>query len=215
MYEVQIIPESYPGFVEIVVAVELPTSTPLPTVVRLPLPDGAEVTWSGEIMGGDPENDTVRAHRLVPGSAEGTSVEFTLENTRTAQYEAVHVPIAINDGLVSADVSWHQSEPAGGVEFTVRVPPGAFDVRTEPSFAGAPLANSAGEKLYKLPLVEVAAGDTTTVVVSYRRGGEDPAETAVGTGLGRLELAGLLGALGVAALVVLALVLRRQRRSSG
>ncbi len=203
--EVQLWPGGEPGYTLFIVTGHIPEDVDLPVTVRLPLPEGSRVIWSGEILGGpvaeDPERESAAVD--VPG---GRALEITVESTRTVQYEAVGPPLAIVDGLTTTVFDWVQSVPAGEVSFSVRLPPTAEEVRLDPEAPGPPRVNEAGEKLYTLWPVTLAEGQEFTVTAAYGRAGAGTDGSPARPGV----LPVLLGLLGVA-LVVLMIVLFKQK----
>lgn len=211
-YDVQVWPDGEPGYLLLIAAVEVPTSTPLPATVRMAAPEGAEIVWTGEIMSGGPEGDVRRDFRVVAGSLEGTSVEFTLTQSRQAQYEAVLGPLPVSGGSVRSSVRWRQTEPASTLQFSVRLPANISDVAITPQPVGEVQRSPEGETLYTLPLIESPTRESA-VSVAYRQGGAVPDG---GTGDGTLRTGtvfGLLLALLAVAATALVVALRRQRSS--
>jgi len=196
--EVQIWPGGEMGYTLFIVTGHIPEDTPLPATVRLPLPPGAEVVWSGEILGGPVADDPERAVTQVEGVG-GPALEITAEETRTVQYEAVGPALSVVDGLTTSVFEWVQTAPTGDVTFSVRVPASAGTVSIEPMPVGDPRVNQAGERLYTLRPAVLSVGDTFTVTTAY---GPQGAGDRGDTGFPLLPvLLGLLAA-AVAALVI-------------
>ncbi len=212
-YELQVWPEAEPGRVLLIVTVELTESVPLPVRVRIPLAPDSEILWTGEITGGIAEQDIRRDYRLVASSIEGTSVEFVLAQSRTAQYEALQGRV-VQDGLASSsEAVWVQAEPASSMRLTVRVPAGATEVETDPSYRGSPAVNPEGEQLFALPDPGLEPGEETTISVRYERGtGRGTSGSTGGPGAG--QIVGVIAALLIVLVGVLVLVVRRERRQT-
>lgn len=212
VYDVQIWPDAdpaEPGMVVLIAGVRLPTATPLPAKVRIPLPEGAEVTWAGEILGPDPSGDISREITMVAGTG-GPSVEFTVSRSRDAQVESLWVPVSAEGDRLSASVRWVQTEPADAVHFSVRMPPGAAQVRIEPPPPRAPEQNLQGERLYTLASKPLKPGEAHTIALSYVPDAAGDARTAAG-GPSREVLVAVLGGAVVLLVLLIAVVLRRER----
>ncbi|MDZ4180358.1 MAG: hypothetical protein U1E29_14185 [Coriobacteriia bacterium] len=202
--QIQLMPEAEPGTSVLIVGVDLPEGTPLPATVRLPLPEGAEVFWAGELTGLGPEDDILREFTIVEGIG-GQAVEFTVEETLTVQYDALYGTMGINDGDISTTLRWLQTVPTGEVSIGVRIPPRSEQVRLDPAAPGPPISNSAGESLYTLRPVNLEPDSEFVVSVTYRRAGSSPAQQ------GSPLVPILLGLL-AAAVLALMFALRMQAR---
>jgi len=164
--EVQIWPDGQPGYTLLIVTMELAEDVELPADVALPLPDGAQVIWAGEIMGGGPESDIQVTPEIVDGEA-GPAVKMTLQTARTAQYEAVYTPLVENGDEISTSLDWFQSVPSESVFFSVRIPPNTGTVRMTPPESGIPQTNEFGERLFTVAPLAIPVGEHFTVDVSY------------------------------------------------
>lgn len=207
-YEVQFWPEGDVASSVLIVSITLPEGTALPTTVRLPLPVGAQVTWAGEIMGGAIDNDILRPHQFVQGVG-GQSVEMTLEQTLTAQYDASYLPVDANGGDYSIALDWTQSEPSDSTDFSVRLPGTVADIEIDPATVGGPQVNTGGERLYSLSPISLEPGENQVLSVAYAR-----PELGGGTSDGSTVLPWLLGALALAIIVLVLAIARRNRMSS-
>lgn len=205
--QVQLLLDGEPGKVLAITSIRLPQDTKLPAMVRVPMPEGAEVIWAGEVLGGDPSVDPARPYRIVKGEG-GDVLEMTLENSRNAQVES-NVALVDREGdSASAEVLWVQSATAPATQFSVRFPPASSKHQTTPKYTGAPERNDAGETLYILPEVKLALGEKYPVKATYVLNAELPQPKAAANPSVILYL--LLGAL-VAAVAVLVLAVSRQR----
>jgi hypothetical protein len=204
-YAVQFWPEGDPARSILIVSVTLPEDTPLPATVRLPLPSGAQVTWAGEIIGADIENDILRPHTFVDGTG-GQSIEITLEQTLTAQYDANYIPIEVNGGDYSVTLDWVQTEPAEATDFAVRLPGTITDIVIDPPPVGDPQVNVNGERLYTLSPMTLSPGDRQPVRVEYTR-----PELAGSGGTGGV-LPWLLGILAIAVVALVAAIVLNNRK---
>ncbi|MDZ4064339.1 MAG: hypothetical protein U1E22_06675 [Coriobacteriia bacterium] len=180
---------------------------PLPATVRLPIPEGSTVYWSGEIFGGDVAGDIGRQFRVVPGEG-GDSAEITLEETRTAQIDVTYKQLDIRRGKYSLVLDWVQTEPCKDVSFSVRIPGSVTGLTLEPDAPGSPQTNVMGERLYTLTPVALKPGEKFPVKVTYSR-----PELAKSTPPATIILWVISGLL-VVAIGALAVVIVRQRRGS-
>jgi hypothetical protein len=208
-YAVQFWPEGDPQGSILIVSLTLPEGTPLPATVRLPLPAGAQITWAGEIIGGDISNDILRPHTFVEG-AGGQSIELTLEETLSAQYDASYVPLEVSGGDYDITLDWVQTEPAEATDFAVRLPGTVTDISLDPVPVGDPQTNPAGERLYTLSPVTLAPGQAQTVRVSYSR----PELAGSGSGVEGI-MPWLLAALAAAVIALAAAIVVSRRKKSG
>ncbi|MDF1542630.1 MAG: hypothetical protein RQ731_00145 [Anaerosomatales bacterium] len=205
--EVQVWPGGELGSTLFIVTGHIPEGTPLPAMVRLPLPAGSEVVWSGEILGGPVGEDPQREHTIVEATG-GQALEMTAESTRTVQYEAVGPALSVIDGMTTSVFEWVQTVPTGDVVFSVRIPASAGSVEIDPMPVGSPRTNDAGERLYTLRPAVLSEGQSFTVTAAF-----GPPGAGGSNGSGFPLLWGLVGALVVAA-AALPLVVARQRRMS-
>lgn len=166
--EVQLWPEGEPGVSVVIAAVRLPESVQLPATVRIPVPPDAVVTWAGEISGGGVESDIQRTHKIVE-TEFGQAVEFTVEQTRTVQYDATYRVMDVSGDRYSVTMDWVQSVPSKDVAFGILVPAGVDEVEVSPDPPGTPARNMLGESLYSLTPLQLAPGESTSVSVSYRK----------------------------------------------
>lgn len=205
-YQVQFLPVGQTGASEVIVNTVLSPQDSLPATVTVPLPAGAQVLWSGEILGGDPANDPFRQPSIVP-TAGALAAVFRLEQKPIAQVEASVGSPKVRGSKVSSTLPWVNTGEDGTYTFSVVVEAGATDVKITPQPVGEPQRNAKGETLYVLAPVRLAAGQRFDVTVSYERGGASGA--ASGSGTSPILVVALAG-LGLA-VVALVLVLRRER----
>lgn len=204
--EVQIWPGGQPGSTLLIVTGHIPQGAALPATVRLPLPDGTEVVWAGEILGGPVAEDPARAW-IVVDAGGGRALELTAEATRTVQYEAVAGPLTTAGGATTSVFVWSQSVDTGDVVFSVRVPAGVGEVSIDPMPVGDPLVNEAGESLYTLSPVMLTAGDSFTVTTTYGSSSDE-----AGSVFDSPLLPVLLGVLAFAVLALVLAVARGRKR---
>jgi hypothetical protein len=204
--EVQVWPGGEMGYTLLIVTGHIPEDTPLPATVRLPLPEGAEVVWAGEILGGAVADDPAREFTVVEVE-NGQALEMTAESTRTVQYEAVGPALSVVDGMTTSVFEWVQTVPTGDVVFSVRIPASAGTVEIDPIPVGSPRVNDAGERLYTLRPAVLAEGQTFTVTSAF-----GPLGAGGSTGSEFPLVWVLLGFLALAVAALL-LVIARQRRT--
>jgi hypothetical protein len=208
-YQVQFAPVGQTGPSDVIVNVVLSPETSLPATVTVPLPAGAQVLWSGEILGGDPANDPFHQPSVVP-TAGALAAVFRLEQKPIAQVEATVGSPRVRGSKVFATLAWVNTGEEGPYTFSVVIEPGARDVKIAPQPVGQPERNAKGESLYVLSPVRLAAGQRFQVTVEYERGGASGSGASGGAGPVLIAaIAGLV--LAVAALVV---VVRRERARS-
>lgn len=201
---VQLWPAEENGMTAALVAIEVPDSTKLPAIVRIPVMPGTTVQWAGEILGGDPNQDPERAYTLKNGIG-GTFVEFTLTKSHRAQVDSLGLPLAVKGATTSLNATWVQTVNSPKTTITVRIPAGAFQVKIKPDPAGDPTANSNGQSLYTLNANSFKIGQKQNIAVSYS------SEPPSGLGLSMMPLLIGLGSALVVAVIVLFVVVGRQR----
>lgn len=197
--EVQVWPGGETGYTLFIVTGLVPEDVPLPATVRLPLPEGAELLWSGEILGDSVSGDVERPATVVQAQG-GSAVELTAEATRTVQYEAVGMPLTVDGDFTTSVFEWLQTAPTGEISFSVRVPTAAAAVRIDPDPVGSPRVNAAGERLYAMRPAVLQVGETFSITTQYGAQGavdgvqERPALLTILLGLLAAALLALAGA---------------------
>jgi len=209
-YQVQYSPVGTTGNSQMIVNVILSDDTPLPAVVEVPIPAGAQVLWAGEILGGDPALDPARETSVTPVTG-GQLVTFTLSEVRIAQVEADLARASIDGSRVSATMAWTNTAEPAPVLASIRLPADAGDVTIQPRPIGEPQFNDVGESLYTLPVRQMANGDVYEATVTYRTGiASERGDSSV-----LLVVVGVLLVLAVVTLVVLVGRDRSRRARSG
>jgi len=202
--EVQIWPQD--GQTIVISSVELPASTKLPVIVRIPVVPGAKVEWAGEIVGTDASSDIARDYKLVDGVG-GQYAEFYLTTSHRGQLDTVASTMTVSGTTLSSEVNWVQSIASPSTTFSVRLPATASEVSIKPAPEGEPADNGQGELLYSLPSKTLAAGEKALVTLSYNTvpaPASDPASKSANT------IAIVLGVALVVAIVVLVVAMRRR-----
>lgn len=203
--DVQLWPEDVKGSTTLVVVAVVPTSAPLPAAVSIPLPAGANITWAGEILGTGSD-----VQRQPEFSKSRDAVTITTQKSRLVQYEAQYKPSVDRGGRRFAEVDWVQSVPSHQVTFAFRLPALATGAKTTPKAVGDPAVNNAGDKLYTLPVQDLAVGKGSKVAVDYVPPLPDLGlQAQQGPDILMISLFSAVGLV----LVVLAVVVVRSRRS--
>lgn len=195
--EVQVWPGADASETVVIVSATLPDSVKLPARVRIPMPEGSDLSWAGEVLGGDPTADPSREASSHAGTG-GKYVEFELSKSHQGQVEFTGLPLKINGDIVSAAITWVQTSDASETAFSVKMPSYATHVKIEPSTIGEPKTNNSGESLYSLPTEQLEPGGKVKVSVSYST---DPSG---GKGSTTLDARTILIVLGVALVLAIA-----------
>ena len=196
----------------VIVALDVPGSVKLPTVVRLPFPPGAQVQWAGEILGGDPAADPARPYKVFTNADGGKYAQFTLTKSRRAQIDTAGLLLNVKGTQFSGTVDWIQSVDASLTTLSVRVPPNAANVSISPPPAGAPDRNATGEALYTLAPMTLAQGKKQRITFSYVI--KAPGAVAQGGSRATGLIVGLGVALGVAIVMLLVLLMRNRQATN-
>jgi len=197
---------------EIIISAQLATGTPLPATVRIPLPAGARLSWSGEIAGRGGAGDIQRTGSVENGTG-GQVVVVRLEKFREAQIEALYTAPKVTGDRLTSILDWVQSAPAGRVVFIIRMAPGTSDIVIDPAPVGVPQGDAATGREYTLPLRTLPVGGTARITVAYTLiVGSAPA-VAGASGTSGLLIGVLLVALALAAVAFVIVALRSRRAS--
>lgn len=212
LLDTQVWPGGEMGQTVVICSVNLPQGTKLPATVRIPIPDGGEAVWVGEIVGANVNTDPQRAFLTKQGTG-GKYIEFEMSQSLQGQVELVGWPLTAESGRIKTAVTWVQSVPSSGTAFSARVPAGVTKVEVDPRPTDDPEKNLDGEALYPLPALQMKPGEKQEISVSYAaQTTADPAGPFADQPL----MPWLLGALGVAVLALLAvLAVGRSRRPVG
>ncbi|HET6497525.1 MAG TPA: hypothetical protein VFH17_00520 [Coriobacteriia bacterium] len=150
----------------LLVAGELPLETPLPAEIVLPVPEGAVVSWSGEILGGPVENDPAVEARLEERNGIKVAA-FTLSVSRIGQVE-VTFPGAVSPGeggSVAGGFRLVAPVDIQTVRMAVAVPP-TYEVTDLPE--GALVSTGPqGDIYYYVETPAVATGDPIEHSIQY------------------------------------------------
>ena len=175
----------------------------------MPLPTGAVLLWSGEILGGDVDADPSRVASVTP-TADGLVVEFTLEKVRVAQVEAQWSAPTVSGNKVTSELEWVNTTDAGTYTFAIRLPAGATNVKITPSVEGEANTNAAGETLRTLTPVRLEKGAKFPIKIAFKTGG------TTGGGIANMPpvLIAVVAALALAILALIVVIVRQSSRRS-
>lgn len=181
---------------------------PLPATVSVPVPAGATLLWSGEVLGGASSDDPARdVTKETVGDMDVYTM--TLEQAYTAQLELQLPGTAVSGSRYSAAFTWTNPGEEAPVSAAVVIPAGASDVEISPDVAGEPNANEAGETLYPLAGLRLAQGKSVKIEAAWSTGGagtDDAGDRAA-------TLPVLLGLLVLAVVVLVTVVVRDRTRA--
>jgi hypothetical protein len=162
------------------VAGQLPEGTQLPAEIALPVPEGAVVEWSGEILGTEVEND-IPAEARIEQRDGANVVVFTLTQSLTGQAE-VSYPNAVDpvDGYAYVG-GYNLVAPvdAEAVRMAVALPPGGQPASLPEGTLSA--QGPQGYTYYYQELNGVSAGDPLILAIQFGLEAVQPA-TGAGTG---------------------------------
>lgn len=203
-YQIQFTPVAEGGASQMIVTAVLPPDESLPATVSVPVPAGATLLWSGELLGGDVADDPFR-EAAVDRVGDMDVYTFTLEQSHLGQVEVIVGTPSITGNRVESVLRWTNPGEAALVSLSVVAEAGAGDVRIDGAApASAPQVNEAGESLYLVGSQTLQRGGSFQVSTSWTRGG--------GSSRG-VPVALVLAAVGlVAAVVALVALLARERR---
>lgn len=163
----------------LLVAGELPETTPLPAEIVLPVPDGSVVSWSGEILGGAVQDDPQVEARLEERNGAKVAV-FTLSVSRIGQVE-VTFPGSVapgEGGSVAAGFTLTSPVDVGSVRMAVAVPP-TYEVTSLPE-GTLTSTGPQGDIYYYLELGATAPGDPIAYSIQYNPATMVPASGPAG-----------------------------------
>lgn len=149
----------------LLVAGELPSTTPLPFDAELAVPAGMQLEWIGEILGGAPEDDPTLQY--TKETVDGRDVyRFTLTRSRIVQIEGVVAGLSTFDGTTySTNLAWTATQDVPSVRISQRLPLGAAITQTSP--AASLMAGDENFSYYSKTVNDVKAGQVIDLAFGY------------------------------------------------
>lgn len=206
--DIQVWPEAEPGRTVVIASANITSETALPARVRIPVIEGMDVQWVGEISPTSPSDDPTRTYTTEQGKG-GKFVEFEVTEYRLAQVEMIGAPPTTQGDRTTTSIRWIQSVPATSTGFNVRTIAGVRDVEIKPEPTGEAATNPSGESLYTLKSQRLKTGQEAEITVAYATGTEFEGGGLSGGGNTNLII-GVLAATLVVAVIVLVWAVRRQ-----
>ncbi len=154
----------------------LPEDATLPAEISLSAPQGAQLQWAGEILGGDPSADPQATPEK--SSAEGADVyTFTLTKARMGQVEVITPPAAFDgQSTYAKSIEWVSTQAVPEVNITGRIPVGST---ISQQVEGAQMQPGPdGFSYYTKTFADVKPGDTVGLSFAYSAPAAAPAGAA-------------------------------------
>jgi len=207
-YQLQYLPVGTNGVSQLIIDVVLDPSTKLPVTVKVPMPMGAKLLWTGEILGTESSADPAREATVTV--ADGAQlVQFTMSQSWVGQVEADYTAPIVSGDDVSSRLVWVNVADSVPLVPSVRLEPGVSAVKIMPQPSGEASSNAAGEMLYSLAQTTLATGKSYTIDVSYSR---SAAFNSVGSTSSTIITLALV-LLGIAMIIlVFVIILQRNRQ---
>jgi hypothetical protein len=203
-YQIQYAPAGDVSQSLLIVTAILDPAESLPASVTVPVPAGATLLWSGELLGGSPDADPFRqTTKTTVGTMD--LYTFTVEESGLGQLEVSLGAPTISGNRVSGAMTWTNPGDEVLVSASLVAEAGATDVKTTPAVAGAVQQNSVGETLHPLGSVRLTQNGSYVIEASWRRGGGSASDSPL--------LPILLGALAVALLALVVVIARERTRA--
>ena len=196
---------------------ELPTETPLPVAVKLPVPGNSQPQWVGEIAQ-SPSGTDQQLPYTVEKRGSMDVYAFTLTKSRLGQVEILTSDIVTSTANgYEVKLNWTADAPVPAVRMAMAMPPNAVVKKTAP---GAQLtSDSTGNKYYYITVSDVKAGQTVSLNFTYAIptasdvGGSTNDDSVLGGGPSPLLVILVIGVIAVIVLAVV--VIRQNRRAAG
>lgn len=150
----------------LLVSGNLPEATTLPAEIELAVPEGAELQWAGEILGG-PVADDPEAKYVVRTEGGQDVYTLTLTKSPVAQVEVL-VPGSVQPmGPTSyaANLTWAPTQDVASTRVAVRVPQGAKI--TQPAEGAALAPGPTGYSYYFVERENAKAGEPIEMAFAY------------------------------------------------
>ncbi len=161
------------------IAGEIAEDVTLPAEIVLPVPEGATIEWSGEILGGDAQEDPSVEGRLE--QRDGTNVVvFTLTQSRIGQAE-VSFPGAVTAGDQAFTAAYDMAAPVAveSARYAIALPPGGQPTSLPEGVLSAP--GPQNYTYFYLEAPDVNPGDPITFSMQFTQSAA-PVPTDGGTG---------------------------------
>ncbi|MCL5292000.1 MAG: hypothetical protein M1548_05655 [Actinobacteria bacterium] len=173
--EVQFWPEYDDNQVLFMETVQFPSDTPLPVEVKMAMPKGASVIWTGEILGG-PTSQDIQAQPTINDKGDYDEAVFTLTKSRIAQLEARWNGLKTSGDERSLLYDWIQRYEAKQTKFTLKAPSQSTDVKMTPA---SQTQGSSPDNLnnYSTAPLPLAVGQKQTIDIKYKRSITGPSVT--------------------------------------
>lgn len=155
-----------------IAAVEYPQNEPLPIEVKLPVPKGAAVSWSGEILGG-PSSQDVRVLPKIATKGTYDQVEFKLNKSRRAQVEARWSGIQLNGATRSIAWEWVPEFEAKSVQLGLKAPSQSSGISMSPQSVSV-LSSPDKLSYYVSSPAPLVPGQKQTYRITYNRAASGP-----------------------------------------
>lgn len=200
----------------LLVAGQLPENTELPAEIVLPVPEGAKVVWSGEILGASTEED-VPIEATVQTRDGADVVVMTLTRSRVAQVELTFegATVAAADGSVAAGFDIVSPVAAESTRIAIGLPSGAQPASLPEGTLSA--QGPEGLTYYYLEPGAVTPGSPLALSMSYTQAAAPAASGAAPGQSGSADVPPLVIALIAAAMAgaVVVLLASRSRKTAG
>lgn len=156
----------------------LPEDATLPAEISLSAPQGTQLQWAGEILGGDPSADPQATPKK--STAEGADVyTFTLTKARMGQVEVITPPAAFDgQSTYAKSIEWVSAQAVPEVNISGRIPTGST---ISQQVEGAQMQPGPdGFSYYTKTFTDVKPGDTVGLAFAYSAPPAAPAGAVTG-----------------------------------
>lgn len=150
----------------VLVAAELAPSVALPAEVSLAVPKGSQVTWVGELLGGDPSLDPTAKYTTGSGP-DYDIITMTLTKSRRGQAEVTVPSPASGAAGTRLDLAFTPLEPADTAQLAIEVPNRA---QVSAVTGDAKPTQAGGSTFYLRQFTTVTKGAPLAVSVTFTGG---------------------------------------------
>lgn len=168
-------PEYDDSQVLIMERVEYPADAPLPIEVKMAVPKGATIRWTGEIMSSDASQD-IRTTPKVNKKADYDEIVFTLTKGRTAQLEAKWSGLKVKGKDRSIVLEWTQRYNAKETIFEFRKPSQISELKLSEPF-GQTNDSAKDPDFSETAPLNLAVGQKANINITYKRSTNKPTVT--------------------------------------